>query len=105
MLNPHEILGILPSANKKEIKSAYRKKCREYHPDLNKDNPNALEMMKKVNGAYEVLSKRSQPSPEPNKPREQRQRASNGYQYGWGYASTTTASGASYGRTFIYIRL
>jgi DnaJ-class molecular chaperone len=51
----YEILGIDRSANEKEIKAAYRKLARKYHPDVNKDK-NASEKFKDVNEAYEVLS-------------------------------------------------
>jgi molecular chaperone DnaJ len=52
----YEILGVTKSANADEIKNAYRKKARECHPDVNKDDPNAETKMKEVNEAYEVLS-------------------------------------------------
>jgi len=49
------ILGIPYDADKYQIKLAYRKKAKEYHPDLNK-SPNATEMFQKINNAYEFLS-------------------------------------------------
>ncbi|KAF5466774.1 hypothetical protein F2P56_016674 [Juglans regia] len=48
-------LGIPKSATGKEIKAAYRKLARQYHPDVNKD-PGALEKFKEISAAYEVLS-------------------------------------------------
>ncbi|XP_031739805.1 uncharacterized protein LOC101208835 isoform X1 [Cucumis sativus] len=48
-------LGIPKSANSKEIKAAYRKLARQYHPDVNKE-PGATEKFKEISAAYEVLS-------------------------------------------------
>lgn len=52
----YEVLGISKDATLADIKSAYRKKAKEYHPDLNKDNPNAEEKFKEVQEAYSILS-------------------------------------------------
>jgi molecular chaperone DnaJ len=51
----YEILGINRNANDDEIKGAFRKLARQYHPDVNKD-PDAEEKFKEVNEAYGVLS-------------------------------------------------
>ena len=52
----YQILGIKKSATAKEIKKAYRKLARKYHPDLNPDNKEAEKKFKEVNEANEVLS-------------------------------------------------
>jgi molecular chaperone DnaJ len=52
----YNILGVKKDANDVEIKSAYRKMAKKYHPDLNKDNEAASAKFKEVNEANEVLS-------------------------------------------------
>ena len=52
----YEILGVPRSASDVEIKKAFRKLAREYHPDVAKDKKRAEEKFKEVNEAYEVLS-------------------------------------------------
>lgn len=55
----YDVLGISKSASEAEIKSAFRKKAKEFHPDLNKDNPDAAEKFKEAQEAYSVLSDES----------------------------------------------
>ena len=50
------ILGVARDASQAEIKKAYRHLVHEFHPDSNKDNPEAEEKFKKINAAYSVLS-------------------------------------------------
>ncbi len=52
----YEVLGVQKGASEDEIKKSFRKLARKYHPDLNKDNPEAAEKFKEVNEAYEILS-------------------------------------------------
>ena len=51
----YKILGVDKNADEKEIKRAYRKLAREYHPDVNPDNKQAEARFKEANEAYEVL--------------------------------------------------
>jgi curved DNA-binding protein len=52
----YEILGVARNAKEDEIKKAYRKLARKYHPDLNPNNKQSEEKFKEIQEAYEVLS-------------------------------------------------
>ncbi|MEY2480611.1 MAG: curved DNA-binding protein [Verrucomicrobiota bacterium] len=52
----YETLGVSKSASEDEIRSAFRKLARKYHPDVAKDKKTAEEKFKQINEAYEVLS-------------------------------------------------
>ncbi|MCL5272776.1 MAG: DnaJ domain-containing protein, partial [Gammaproteobacteria bacterium] len=52
--NYYKIMGVSPDASDKDIKTAYRKLARKYHPDISKE-PNAEEQFKEMGEAYEVL--------------------------------------------------
>src|SRR5436853_2760665 len=52
----YETLGVPKTANEEEIRSAFRKLARKYHPDVAKDKKVAEEKFKEINEAYEVLS-------------------------------------------------
>ena len=58
MRNPYEVLGVSPGATDEEIKRAYRKLSRMYHPDANVNSPNAAaaeEKFKEVQQAYNQI--------------------------------------------------
>lgn len=55
MLDYYKVLGVTPQATEKDIKAAYRKLAKEYHPDVVKDDPNGNKKMYEVQEAYGVL--------------------------------------------------
>lgn len=55
MSDPYSILGISKGASEAEIKSAFRKLAKKYHPDQNADNPKAKEKFSQINQAYEIV--------------------------------------------------
>lgn len=51
----YDILGVEKDADENEIKLAYRKLAKKYHPDLNREDKNAIEKFIKVKEAYDTL--------------------------------------------------
>lgn len=92
--DPYEVLGVSRDASKDEIKKAYRRMAKKYHPDLHPDDPNATEKMNEINEAYDMLTN-------PEKYRNQQSRGQSSNSYGrssQGYGSY----GSSYGNSGSY---
>jgi molecular chaperone DnaJ len=53
--NPYQVLGVSPNASDEEIKQAYRRLAKQYHPDRNPGDPVAAKKMQEVNAAYEQI--------------------------------------------------
>ena len=54
--DPYDVLGVSRTANAGEIKKAYRKLAKKYHPDTNADDPKAKERFSEATGAYDLLN-------------------------------------------------
>ena len=55
MGDPYKILGVSPNASDEEIKQAYRRLAKKYHPDLNPGDEQAAQKMQQINAAYEQI--------------------------------------------------
>ena len=74
MRDPYQVLGVSPDASDEEIKRAYRRLAKKYHPDLNPGDENAARRMQEVNAAYEQIKN-------PEKASQTNQDSYGGYSY------------------------
>ena len=54
--DPYKVLGVSRDASKEEIKKAYRKMAKKYHPDLHPKDPDARQKMNEINEAYDMIN-------------------------------------------------
>ena len=53
--DPYSVLGVSPGSSDEEIKTAYRRLAKQYHPDLHPNDPTAAARMNEINAAYEQI--------------------------------------------------
>ena len=63
--DPYKVLGVSPDATDEQIKQAYRKLAKKYHPDLNPGDAEAAKKMQQVNAAYEQIKNPEKARPNP----------------------------------------
>jgi len=84
--DPYKVLGVSPDASDEEVKTAYRKLAKKYHPDLNPGDEYAAKRMNEINAAYEQI-KNPQPQQDPY----------GGYGAYGAYSNAYNAYGGGYG--------
>ena len=63
--DPYKVLGLEPGASDEEVKLAYRRLAKKYHPDLNPGDPVAAKKMQQINAAYEQIKNPEKARPNP----------------------------------------
>ena len=63
MRDPYQVLGVSPDASDEEIKKAYRRLAKKYHPDLNPGDKAAAQKMQEINAAYEQIKNPEKAAP------------------------------------------
>ena len=103
--DPYKVLGVSPDASDEEIKRAYRRLAKQYHPDRNPGDAHAAQMMQKVNAAYEQIKNPEKAAPNQSGYGYSGQQNYGGYStYGYGpfggyyrqYRQTNQGSGDQY---------
>ncbi len=66
MQDPYKVLGVSPDASDDEIKQAYRRLAKQYHPDRNPGDAVAAKKMQEINAAYEQIKNPEKANPQGN---------------------------------------
>lgn len=90
--DPYRVLDLPSTASEDEVKKAYRRKAKEYHPDMHPDDPDAGRKMNEINEAYDQIMnpekytrRREQQAEQQRAAQQARQRESSGYGSGFGF--------------------
>lgn len=78
--DPYQILGVSPDASDEDIKRAYRRLAKKYHPDLNPGDEEAAKQMQRVNAAYEQIQNKGTGGYDPFRGAAQEQSDADRYQ-------------------------
>jgi len=98
MDDPYKVLGVSPDASDEEIKSAYRRLAKQYHPDRNPGDAEAAKKMQQVNDAYDRIKN-------PEKARSQQRQGYGNYGGYSSYGSHGQPTGDQYAQAaYQYIR-
>ncbi len=65
MDDPYQVLGVSPNASDEEVKQAYRRLAKKYHPDRNPGDAEAAKKMQAINAAYEQIKNPEKARPDP----------------------------------------
>ena len=68
MEDPYKVLGLTPDASDEDVKRAYRRLAKKYHPDLNPGDQEAARRMQEVNAAYEQIKNPEKAGPQGQNP-------------------------------------
>lgn len=88
--DPYKVLGVTPDTPPDEIKKAYRRLAKKYHPDLHPDDPECARRMNEINSAYDQINN-------PQKYQRQQPGYGGGYGSGAGTGGYTDPFGGAYG--------
>ena len=78
--DPYQVLGVSPNASEDEIRQAYRRLAKQYHPDLNPGDKTAAQKMNEINAAYDAIKNPQAYRQQQAQQQAQQQYSQSGYQ-------------------------